>query len=95
MQHNKKERSRKASSSRRRAVAKADWTEADGSAIANLVEVVTKYEGAVRFGLSRDGGAYAVGLYDGGDSWTEYLGGNEDVSEWIQELADRFSGGVN
>jgi len=94
MQNNTKNgKRRKGGSSRRRPVEPADWSEADGGLIIHLVEVVTKRQGAVRFGLSRDGGAYAVGLYDDGDNWTEYLSGSQSPDDWLRRLASEFSGG--
>lgn len=43
--------------------------------------------GAVRVGLTRDGGALAVGMYLGEDRETEYITPNEDLGEAVREIA--------
>jgi hypothetical protein len=40
-------------------------------------------DGATRFGYSRDGGAYAIGILGDGEPFTEYLPGTADVDEWL------------
>lgn len=86
MQNNPKERRGKKRSSRRRKSVTADWSEANAENIYYLIIVVSKFDGAVRFGRSRDGGAYAIGVYGDGDPWTDYLPGNQDVNEWLLEI---------
>lgn len=41
-------------------------------------------------GLSRDGGAFAFGIYGDGEPYTEYVGATEDVNEYLRELARHF-----
>ena len=71
---------------RRRNVATADWTSAEGGLLRRLIATVSTNGGALRFGYSRDGGAYALGIYGDGDPFTEYLPGTEDVDEWLEGL---------
>jgi hypothetical protein len=77
----------------------ADWAMVNPESLSKLVRMVTSRGGAIRFGYTRDGGAYAVGLYYGGESDTEYVRPSEDleekITEWIalyEELPN--SGGV-
>jgi len=58
----------------------ADWCNVDAKLLVQLVCMVTSRGGAIRFGYTRDGGAYAVGLYYGGDHTTEYVRPSEDIS---------------
>lgn len=64
----------------------ADWGGASPELLASVVESVTKNGGAIRFGYSRDGGAYAIGIYGDGDPFTEYLGSTEDVDVWLESI---------
>ena len=41
----------------------ADWASIDAEAIREVIAAVGAIGGAVRFGYTRDGGAYALGLY--------------------------------
>ena len=47
--------------------------------------------GAIRIGTTRDGGAWAFGLYyDGGSQGTEYVQAGEELSEYLIEVGDFF-----
>lgn len=77
---------------RKRRVAEiaADWGSADGDLLRCVIANITRDDGAIRFGYSRDGGAYSVGVYGDGEPYTEYLGGKEDIDEWLRGLALDF-----
>ncbi len=64
----------------------ADWGGADPNILASVVAAVTGNGGAIRFGYSRDGGAYAVGIYGDGDPFTEYLGASNEVDDWLEGI---------
>lgn len=49
-----------------------------------LIDKVTSRGGAVRFGYTRDGGAYAVGFYYGSESSTEYCRPNESLEDFMK-----------
>jgi hypothetical protein len=68
----------------------ADWAVVDMAILLKLIVNVTGCGGAVRFGYTSDGGAYAIGFYDQDDKWTEYIRPNEDVNEVISELASAW-----
>lgn len=71
---------------RRQKDAVADWGNAEPGLLASVVATVTMGGGAMRFGYSRDGGAFSVGIYGDGDPFTEYLPGTEDVDEWLEGI---------
>lgn len=68
----------------------ADWAGASPDAIFRLVCNVAAVGGAVRFGYTRDGGAYSVGIYDGDDSKTYYCNEKDGINEQLAELAEHF-----
>lgn len=61
----------------------ADWQNADASLVLSVIERAAITGGAVRFGYSRDGGAYAVGIYGDGEPYTEYCKPSEDLNEFL------------
>ena len=70
---------------------KADYGTIDGDLIRQAIEAVTALGGAVRFGYTSDGGAYAIGVYSGDDRWTEYCRTDDDLRDYLSELADSGS----
>lgn len=82
-QNSKKADNPPAKRRRRTAEVEADWSGVDNGLLRDVVANVTGDGGAIRFGYSRDGGAYAIGIYGDGKPYTEYLGANEDVDEWL------------
>ena len=67
-----------------------DWSVANSGLIVKLIDTVSSRGGAVRFGYTRDGGAYAVGLYYGGESTTEYCRPSEELDDFIQKWIDFY-----
>lgn len=55
------------------------------------LEQVTAKQGALRVGLSRDGGALAIGIYGDGDPYTEYIDSPDDTAEYFSGLAEYFA----
>lgn len=47
--------------------------------------------GALRFGYSRDGGAYAVGIYGDGEPYTEFVRPGEDMDSFLEEVCELFA----
>lgn len=67
----------------------ADWTSIEAEAIRHAISAVGSIGGAVRFGYSRDGGAYAVGVYGLEDKpYTDYLRPGDDVPAYLYGLAE-------
>jgi hypothetical protein len=47
--------------------------------------------GALRLGYSRDGGAYAVGVYGDGDPYTLYHPPEDDIDSLLAKIENAFS----
>jgi hypothetical protein len=69
----------------------ADWNNANAALLLQLVCKVAVEGGAVRYGYTRDGGAYSIGIYLGTDSKTYYCNEKEGINEKLEELAEYFS----
>lgn len=54
------------------------------------ITAVAQKGGALRFGYTRDGGAYAIGIYGDGDPYTEYVSPQEDMHEHLGGIAADF-----
>lgn len=68
----------------------ADWGSCDAALLVNAIQKAAKKGGALRFGYTRDGGAYAVGVYAGGDYFTDYIRPSEDIDAYLREIAGAF-----
>lgn len=68
----------------------ADWGSQDGDLLRELIEAVTKGDGAIRFGYTSDGGAYSVGIYGDGKPFTEFLPGSADCEEWLRGFIEDY-----
>ena len=68
----------------------ADWCSANAELVVCAIERASITGGALRFGYSRDGGAYAVGIYGDGEPYTEFLKPGEDMDEFLQSIIDLF-----
>lgn len=62
----------------------------DWRAIAAAIVAFAEAGGALRIGLTRDGGACAVGCYFGDDYATEYIRPNEDFVQALAEIAEAW-----
>jgi hypothetical protein len=72
----------------RRAMGVADWESADSDLLKRAVAIVSSRGGALRFGYTRDGGAYAIGILGDGDPYTEYLRPTDDIDEYLRALIE-------
>jgi hypothetical protein len=68
----------------------ADWTECEGEVLRKAVAAVARMGGAVRLGYTRDGGAYAVGIYGDGEPFTEYVPPSDDITEFMKGLIEDY-----
>lgn len=69
----------------------ADYASADGGLVTAAINAVASRGGAVRFGFTRDGGAYAIGVYMDGDSFTDYVKPSEDIDEYLRQFIDTWA----
>jgi hypothetical protein len=88
----KRKSSTKPAESRRRRQSKgvADWGGVGDGILRKLIETVTLDGGAIRFGYSRDGGAYCVGVYGDGKPYTEFLPATGDIDEWLAGFTEDY-----
>lgn len=78
-------------SRRRRSVnSVADWVGVDIDLLQQVIATITATGGAVRFGYTRDGGAYSVGIYGDGKPFTEFCPADADVEGWIKGIIDDY-----
>jgi hypothetical protein len=68
----------------------ADWESADAALLRAVVAAVAAAGGAIRFGYTRDGGAFAVGIYENGNMKTEYLPPDDDLEAYLKGILDDF-----
>jgi len=69
----------------------ADWASASPTIIRDVIAAVAKDGSAIRFGYSRDGGAFAIGLYEGGESYTVWCKPGEDIDAKLQDILEAFT----
>jgi hypothetical protein len=55
-----------------------------------VVTTLASTGGAIRFGYTSDGGAYAIGIYGDGEPYTDYVKPAEDINEYLKDLADSW-----
>jgi len=87
---NKRERSKQARGRRKSAAGELDWRTFDWEGFAALTVALANSGGAIRVGATRDGGAWALGIYKGDDYATEYIKPTEDVQEAMLEIAEAW-----
>jgi len=68
----------------------ADWSSVDGTTVVRAIALAASAGGALRFGYTPDGGAYAVGIYGDGAPYTEYVKPSEDMDEFLQQVIELF-----
>lgn len=68
----------------------ADWESVDGTLLTKAVAAVARMGGALRLGYTRDGGAYAIGVYGDGDPFTEYVKPDDDMDSYLKELIEDY-----
>jgi hypothetical protein len=69
----------------------ADWGHVDAELIRAVIVAAGMAGGAVRFGYTGDGGAYALGIYgDGEKPYTEYVSPRDDIEGVLRSLETVF-----
>ena len=71
-------------------VGTADWGSADGELLKRAIAAVALMGGALRLGYTRDGGAYAIGIYGDGDPFTEYVPPSDDIDEYLKGVIEDY-----
>jgi len=70
----------------------ANWLDADGAILKRAISAASTVGGALRFGYSRDGGAFAVGVYGDGEPYTDFYSPTEDINEFLEDYVKLFEG---
>lgn len=68
----------------------AEYRELDGAALVRCLARIAEAGGAIRFGYTRDGGAFNIGVYGLGDPYTEYMRPGDDVIGFLEEVAQEL-----
>ena len=71
---------------------KADWNTVNSQLLQGAIASVAGGGGAIRFGYTRDGGAYSIGILGDGDPYTEYLRPSDDVPAYFEQLIADWDG---
>ena len=66
----------------------ASWSDEDAVKVLEAIDGVCKRGGAVRLGYTRDGGAFAIGVYGDGEPYTEYLRAGDDIVGLLHDIAE-------
>lgn len=69
---------------------KADWSTADAGKLTAAIAGVTRHGFAIRFGYTRDGGAFAVGVIGDGEPFTEFIRPTEDIDLYLDGLISDY-----
>lgn len=69
------------------------WSGYNPDKIVALISVVVRRGGAVRFGTTRDGDAYSIGIYLGDNSKTYYANSLEELVDLMEYLHEYLSEG--
>jgi len=64
----------------------AQWQSADAARIAAAIAAVTSHGYAIRFGYTRDGGAFAIGIIGDGEPFTEFIRPTEDIDVYLDGI---------
>ena len=72
-------------------VGSADWANVNPQLLSAVVAAVTVGGGAIRFGYTRDGGAFSVGLYGGGEPTTDYIRPTEDIEGYLAGVLEDYA----
>jgi hypothetical protein len=64
----------------------ADWEGCDAELLQKVIGKAGYKHCALRFGYSRDGGAYAIGVYAGLDYFTDYVRPGESIDDYLRDL---------
>lgn len=77
--------------SRRPTTGVADWATANAELLVRAVCAASITGGALRFGYSRDGGAYAIGVYGDGEPYTDFVSSAENIDDTLVYYLELFN----
>lgn len=68
-----------------------DITAQDVRVLGGAVQAVVGDGGAIMFGMTSDGGALVVTLYEGDDRKKEYLHGHEEIEQFLMGVIELYT----
>jgi hypothetical protein len=68
----------------------ADYAQANPTKLLSAIAAAARVGGALRFGYSRDGGAFAIGVYGDGEPYTDFVAGTEEIDETLEYYVELF-----
>lgn len=69
----------------------ANYADVDAELLKAAIVAAAETGGALRFGYSSDGGAYAVGIYGDGTPYTEFCRPSEGLDGFLREVEELFN----
>jgi len=76
---------------RKRIASGAEFNQCTAGLMQAAVHYMCEAGGAIRFGKTRDGGAIAIGLYDGDEKRTEYLAPEDDLDMFLMDVLELYA----
>lgn len=67
------------------------WTDIDPDIIVGLIRLVEEFDGAIRFGRSRDNAVYSIGFYLGDERFTEWIRNTPEIDMEFARLHDEIA----
>ena len=64
----------------------ADWMSADAELLQKTIPKAAFRHCALRFGYTRNNGAYAIGVYAGVQYFTDYVRPSESIDDYLTDL---------
>lgn len=71
----------------------ANWAISDAEQLRDTIAAVSSTGCAIRFGYSKDGGAYCIGIIGDGDPYTVWAGDHEELDIKLKDLEASFHDG--
>jgi hypothetical protein len=68
----------------------AEWSTADSAKLIAAICAVTQHGYAIRFGYTKDGGAFAVGIIGDGEPFTEFPRPTEDINLYLDGVISDY-----
>lgn len=68
----------------------AEWSICDSTLLISAIDLACKCGGAIRFGVSRDGGAFSIGIYGDGEPYTAWCKPSEDIDAKLRDVIELF-----
>lgn len=69
----------------------ADWANADPALVLNAIVTVAAAGGAMRFGYTKGGGAFAIGFLGDGEPYTDYVRPSDSIDDYLTEVASAWA----